>query len=221
MIRLVIFDLDGTLLNTIGDLADATNHALRCCGYPTHPIPEYNMFVGNGIAKLFERALPEIERTPENVERMRELFIPYYTLHNTAHTLPYEGIPQLLAELQRDGVSLAVASNKYQEGTEKLVAHFFPHIRFCAVLGQREGVPVKPDPTIVYDILQACPVAKDEVLYIGDSGVDMCTAAAAGVTSVGVTWGFRTREELRTHGATHIVDTTAEILAIYRTLQPR
>ena len=218
MIRLVIFDLDGTLLNTIGDLADATNYALRSCGYPERAIGEYNMFVGNGIAKLFERALPEQARNPENIERMRSFFIPYYTAHNTSHTLPYPGVPGLLAALRREGVAVAVASNKYQQATEALTTHFFPETDFASVFGQREGVPVKPDPAIVRDILAVTPVAPGEVLYVGDSGVDMRTAAAAGVVSVGVTWGFRTREELASNGACHIADTADEVWAIYRRL---
>ncbi|MCD7710993.1 MAG: HAD family hydrolase [Porphyromonadaceae bacterium] len=214
MIRLVIFDLDGTLLDTIGDLAEATNYALSQCGYPTHPVGAYNMFVGNGIAKLFERALPEMERTPENIARMRSFFLPYYDVHNTCRTHPYEGMPNLLAELRRCNIAVAVASNKYQRATENLVAHFFPGIDFVAVFGQREGIPVKPDPTIVYAILSAAGVTAGETLYVGDSNVDMCTAAAAKVPSVGVTWGFRPREELVDAGACYLVDTPAEILTV-------
>lgn len=215
MKRLVIFDLDGTLLNTIGDLAQATNYALTQCGYPQHPVEAYNMFVGNGIAKLFERALPETARTEENIARMRSFFVPYYDSHNTCHTKPYEGIADLLDVLQQRGIALAVASNKYQRATEKLVAHFFPGIRFSAVFGQREGVPVKPDPAIVYDILSASALTADEVLYVGDSGVDMMTAKAAGICSVGVTWGFRSREELEKAGACHLADSPGEIEELF------
>lgn len=218
MKRLVIFDLDGTLLNTIGDLAEATNYALVQCGYPQHPVEDYNMFVGNGIAKLFERALPEAERTEENIARMRSFFVPYYDSHNTCRTKPYDGIVDLLIALRQRGVALAVASNKYQRATEKLVAHFFPDIRFSAVFGQREGIPVKPDPAIVYDILSAAALTADETLYVGDSGVDMMTAGAAGICSVGVTWGFRSREELEKAGACHLVDTPHEILSIAESL---
>lgn len=218
MKRLVIFDLDGTLLNTIGDLAEATNYALMQCGYPQHPVADYNMFVGNGIAKLFERALPEAARSDENIARMRSFFVPYYDSHNTCRTKPYDGITALITALQQRGVALAVASNKYQRATEKLVAHFFPEIRFTAVLGQREGIPVKPDPSIVYDILSAAALTADEALYVGDSGVDMMTAGAAGICSVGVTWGFRSREELEKAGACHLVDTPHEILSIAESL---
>lgn len=218
MIRLAIFDLDGTLLNTIGDLADATNYALRQCGYPTHPLDAYNMFVGNGIAKLFERALPAEARTEENIARIRAYFIPYYTRHNTSHTRPYAGVPELLAALHDEGVAAAVASNKYQEATENLTAHFFPELKFAAVFGQREGVPIKPDPTVVREILAAASATQNETIYIGDSGVDMRTAAAAGVVSIGVTWGFRTREELAENGACYIADTAEEVFTLYRKL---
>ena len=157
MKKLVIFDLDGTLLNTIADLAQSTNHALAALGYPTHEEQEYNFMVGNGINKLFERALPEGEKTEENVLRIRKEFVPYYDQHNADKSRPYPGITELLTELQTKGVQLAVASNKYQAATEKLIAHYFPTIRFIAVFGQREGVNVKPDPTVVYDILQRQP----------------------------------------------------------------
>ena len=179
MKKLVIFDLDGTLLNTIADLAQSTNHALQALGYPTHDTSAYPFMVGNGINKLFERALPEGENTQENVLRVRAEFIPYYNLHNADLSRPYPGIPQLLDALQAKGIQIAVASNKYQEATTKLIAHYFPGIRFCAVLGQREGIPVKPDPAIVHDILKQAQVSPEEVLYVGDSGVDMQTARNA------------------------------------------
>ncbi|MEL5893801.1 HAD family hydrolase [Bacteroides sp. GD17] len=214
MKKLIIFDLDGTLLNTIADLAQSTNHALQTLGYPTHPESAYHFMVGNGINKLFERALPEGEKTEENVLRVRREFIPYYDVHNADKSRPYPGIPELLDQLQEKGMQLAVASNKYQSATTKLIAHYFPTIRFTAVFGQREGVNVKPDPTIVHDILDIAKVSKEEVLYVGDSGVDMQTAANAGVTACGVTWGFRPRAELETFHPDHIVDAANEIAAI-------
>lgn len=211
MKQLVIFDLDGTLLNTIADLATSTNYALRRCGFPEHRVEEYLYFVGNGITKLFERALPEESRSAENIAYMRTFFLEYYTEHNTDHTRPYDGIPHLLEVLSARGVKMAVASNKYQAGTEKLIAHFFPQIPFVAVLGQREGIPTKPAPDIVYDILQRAGVEKDDTLYVGDSDVDMCTARAAGVESAGVTWGFRGRDELSRAGACHLAETPDDI----------
>lgn len=211
MKRLIIFDLDGTLLNTIADLAQSTNYALSTLGHSIHPVEDYNLMVGNGINKLFERALPPGERTEEHVSRVRTLFVPHYDQHNTDASTPYPGIRELLQRSQEAGILLAVASNKYQAATEKLVAHYFPEIRFVAVLGQREGVSVKPDPTIVHDILKMADVPKEEVLYVGDSGVDMQTALNSGVTACGVTWGFRPRAELEAFHPDYIVDRVEDI----------
>ena len=212
--KLVIFDLDGTLLNTIGDLAVACNAMLALRALPQHTYEEYCHFVGNGILRLVERALPEPLRTPENVALARADFVKYYTEHIDVHTKPYAGIPELIDDLHRRGILLAVASNKFQAGTEKLIRLFFPAAPFAVVFGQREGVPLKPDPAVVGEILARTGVTREETLYVGDSGVDMETAAAAGVRSVGVTWGFRSREELVQAGARHLVDHPAQITAL-------
>ncbi len=212
--QLVIFDLDGTLLDTVADLANATNQALVRCGYPPHPTEAYYRFVGNGINKLFARALPEEARTEENVQHIRALFIPYYNEHNADDSRPYPGIVELLTHLQNQGIQLAVASNKYQQATAKLVGHFFPDIRFAAVYGQREGIPIKPDPAIVNDILSVTGISRARALYVGDSGVDMQTARNASVESAGVIWGFRDEEELRTNGADHIIHSAKDILKL-------
>ena len=212
--RLAIFDLDGTLLDTVADLANATNQALAQCGYPTHPTDAYYQFVGNGINKLFYRALPEEARTEENVLRIRSLFVPYYNEHNADDSRPYPGVSELLRELQAQGIQVAVASNKYQQATVKLVGHFFPDIRFAAVYGQREGVAIKPNPTIVADILNDTDISRADTIYIGDSGVDMQTARNAEVESIGVSWGFRSVEELIDNGAEHIVHRAEEIAAL-------
>lgn len=214
MKELVIFDLDGTLLNTIADLAQSTNYALHLLGYPTHPEEAYKLMVGNGINKLFERALPENDRSEANILRLRNIFLPHYDRHNADKSSPYPGITQLLQQLQSQNVRLAVASNKYHDATLKLVAHYFPEIKFTAVFGQREGVSPKPDPTIVNDIITIAKVDKESVLYVGDSGVDMQTALHAGVTACGVTWGFRPRTELAAFKPSYIVDKAAEIAAI-------
>ena len=211
--QLVIFDLDGTLLDTVADLANATNQALEQCGYPTHPVEAYYKFVGNGINKLFARALPSEASNEENVLRVRSLFVPYYNEHNADYSRPYPGVVELLHTLQEDGVKIAVASNKYHEATLKLVHHFFPDIRFTAIYGQREDVPIKPAPDIVYDILHDTGISTEQALYVGDSGVDMQTACNAGVESVGVTWGFRSEAELREHGAAHLVHEADAILS--------
>ena len=214
MKKLVIFDLDGTLINTIADLATSTNHALQQCGFPQHEVDEYNFFVGNGINKLFERALPEGQKNEENILKVRKEFLLHYDLHNADKSSPYPGIPELLETLQQKGLQLAVASNKYQLATEKLIARYFPNIRFAAVFGQREGIPVKPDPTVVNEIISIANVQREEILYVGDSGVDMQTTKNAGVTGVGVTWGFRPRAELEKFNPEYIVDDATDILKI-------
>ncbi len=212
MKKLVIFDLDGTLLNTIADLAEATNHALKTCGYPTHPTDAYRFFVGNGINKLFERALPEGERSQENILKIRSLFIPYYNEHNADYSRPYPGIPQLLKRIQESGMLMAVASNKYQEATHKLITQYFPEISFAQIFGQREGVPSKPDPSVVNEIIQKTGTEKSDVVYVGDSCVDMETGVNAQVTTIGVSWGFRPRTELEAYRPALIADSTDDIL---------
>ena len=212
MKKLVIFDLDGTLLDTIADLAESANYALKQLDYPTHPVEVIRTYVGNGINKLLERSLPADEQTEENVMRMRTHFIPYYDAHNADLSAPYPGIVSLLEDLQAKGLMIAVASNKYQEATEKLVKHYFPMIDFVEVLGQREGINVKPDPTIVFDILKKADVSAEETLYVGDSGVDMQTALNAGVDAVGVTWGFRPRAELEGFCPMGLIDKAEELL---------
>ena len=214
MKSLLIFDLDGTLLDTVADLAASTNYALNLCGFPTHETAAYRFFVGNGINKLFERVLPEGEKTQENILLIRQHFLEYYGTHNTELTEPYPGISDLLQSLQKLGIQLAVASNKYQQGTEDLIQNFFPEIEFVAVFGQRENIPVKPDPTIVSDILAISKVEKANVLYIGDSGVDMQTAQNAGIDAAGVTWGFRSRAEMEQFSPKYFVDNPVEILDI-------
>ena len=211
MKKLIIFDLDGTLINTIADLGSSTNYALQRLGYPTHDLESYKMKVGNGINNLFRRALPEGEKTDENVLRVRREFIPYYNAHNTDLSRPYPGMIELLESLQGEGVLLAVASNKYQEATSKIITELLPTIRFSAILGQREGINIKPDPQIVYDILATTNITKDDVFYIGDSGVDMQTGLNAGVETCGVTWGFRSREELESFHPHHSVDSVEEL----------
>ena len=209
----IIFDLDGTLLNTIDDLGYACNYALEKTGYPTFPISAYPSKVGNGINNLIRRALPETERTEENILRVRAHFLPYYNAHNCDFTRPYEGIPELLATLKAQGHLLAVASNKYQAATEKIVNHFFPNI-FDVILGERDGIERKPNPQIVYDILKRLEVTNSEVsvLYIGDSLVDYETAQNAKVPFVACSWGFVPREKLVEAGVTTIVDHPNEVV---------
>ena len=210
--RIVIFDLDGTLLNTIADLGQACNHALAATGFSTHSLDSYPYMVGNGITRLIERALPPEHRDDATVAIAREHFLYYYGSHCMDLTRPYPGIPELLRELAERGIAVAVASNKYQEAVTKLIGHFFPDTNWVAVEGHRLPRNTKPDPAIVYDIERIARVTREEVLYAGDSGVDMDTAANALVDSVGVTWGFRPESELRDHGACHIAHHPDEIL---------
>lgn len=214
MKKFVIFDLDGTLLDTIDDLGAAANHALESMGYPVHSIPSYRQMVGNGITRLIERALPDYARSEANVMAARNVFIEYYDGHCADATKPYPGIEDLLFELTQRGVSLGVTSNKYQRAVTKIISRYFADIPFKAVLGQTEGVPTKPDPSIVFHALSLCPTPKAECLYVGDSGVDIETARRACIESVGVTWGFRPVKELKANYADHIVSTPTEILGL-------
>lgn len=211
----IIFDLDGTLLNTIDDLGYACNYALEQTDFPTHKIEEYPRMVGNGINNLIRRALPETERTEENILRVRAHFVPYYNTHNCDYTRPYDGIPELLATLKAQGHHLAVASNKYQAATEKIVEHFFPGV-FDVILGEREGVERKPNPQIVFDILERVQntehSVQTELLYVGDSLVDRDTAKDANVPFVACSWGFVSREALAENGVGRIVDKPEELL---------
>ena len=215
MIKLVIFDLDGTLIDTMEDIANACNYALEKCGYPVRRLDEYNMLVGRGIDNLFRGALPEGHKTEEMVKQMRDWFVPYYNEHKCDFTKPYDGILETLESLSEAGLRFAVASNKYQEGTEELVKKFFGKYDFVKVLGQRDGKPIKPDPEIVYEIMGGAPdITIDEVLYCGDSDVDMQTGLGAKVKTVGVTWGFRTREELEAYSPHALIDTPQELIPV-------
>ncbi len=222
---LVIFDLDGTLLNTIADLGEACNHALSACGLPTHRREEYPRLVGNGVKKLIERALPKVCReqgemidsagqmltTQQWVDRVAEVFIPYYDEHNCDYTTPYDGISELLDTLKSRGYRLAVASNKYQVATEKIVGHFFPNV-FDVVLGERVGVPRKPDEQIVRDIEGV--VGECASLYVGDSLVDRDTARNACVPFVACSWGFVSRDVLANAEIQTIIDRPQELLKV-------
>lgn len=210
----MIFDLDGTLINSIEDLGQAANYALSKNGFPTHSLASYPFFVGNGVRNLIRKALPEENRNDTTIDSLLKDFKEYYDDHNVDSTKPYDGIMELLKQLQEQGVKLAVASNKYQKATEKIVSQLFPDIKFVSVQGQQDGVNVKPDPSIVFNILGVALVPKAEVLYVGDSGVDMETARRACVDSVGVTWGFRSEKELNEYHADRIVHRASDIFDI-------
>ncbi|MDE5606608.1 MAG: HAD family hydrolase [Bacteroidales bacterium] len=214
--RLVIFDLDGTLVDTLADLAAAMNTVLSRLGYPTHPVADYRFKVGNGVAKLVERSLPEAARQqPAVVADALQQFLDYYNRHDMDATAPYDGIPDLLKRLKARGLQLAVASNKPHAAAVEIVHHYFGQDLFDCIYGQRPGAPVKPDPAIVHDILRTLDVSAGHALYVGDSAVDMETARRSGIPSVGVLWGFRPESELREAGACHIVSHPSEIFRIF------
>ncbi len=212
--ELVIFDLDGTLLDTIEDLANSVNHALQAYNFPTHPLEAYRYFIGNGVNKLLERTLPEDKRNADFISMLKVEFIKHYFVHADEFTKPYPGISNLLIDIQNKGIKLGVASNKVHDATVQLVDKFFPDIQFTAVFGQREGYPVKPNPGILEEIIQIAGTEKSKVLYVGDSGVDVATAYNSKVPFVGVLWGFRPKKELEAAGATRFVATTDELYSI-------
>lgn len=218
---LAIFDLDGTLLNSLEDLCNSGNYILSKHGYPTHPLEAYKMFVGSGIRKLVERALPENARQEEILEPLFQEFIEYYFVHKMDKTMPYPGITEWLEGLQQRDIKLAVASNKAHAAMAPLMEHYFPTIRFSAILGNKPGQLPKPDPKIIFEILEITHESPNTTIYIGDSSVDMETAANAGLKKIGVLWGFRTKEELVKAGAdallekpdlTSFLDITAALL---------
>ncbi len=210
----IIFDLDGTLLDTLADLANSMNSVVASMGYPTHPTKQYKAFVGNGVRTLAARALGDAASDAFVLDlcvaRMRE----EYTKQCLATTKPYSGINELLQTLAVNGILLNVLSNKPDAMTKYLVTMLFSEIPFSCIVGAREGVPHKPDPTAAIEMLQTLKLSPSQCLYVGDSGVDMQTAAAAGLTSVGVEWGFRTKAELVDNGATYCISEPKELLGI-------
>lgn len=212
MTKLVIFDLDGTLLNTVEDLGQATNHALKECGFPERQINDYYTLCGRGIYNLFRGAVPQGQATEDNVAKMAQYFLSWYDAHMCDRTIPYPGILEMMKKITDAGIVPALASNKYQDGAEKLIKHFFGDFKFLKILGQREGQPIKPDPAIVQQIMKMIPrLSLDEVIYVGDSDVDMQTGANAKVRTIGVTWGFRSRAELEAGHPWKIADTAEEL----------
>ena len=214
MKRLIVFDLDGTLINSLEDLADSANHVLEQHGFPTHPVDAYRYFVGDGVRKLIERILPEEERNDLRIEQCRQEFVDYYKIHMEDKTSVYPGVIELLKALKDKGLKIAVATNKVHVAVGPLMAKYFPGIQFDSLIGQREGVPVKPAPQIMYDILAQCGCEPSEAFHVGDTATDMQLAHNAGVTPVGVLWGYRPLEELQEAGAKHIIQHPLDLLEI-------
>lgn len=210
--KLIIFDLDGTLINTIDDLGTAVNHALSLRGWPLHDMQAYKAMVGHGVRQLLINAMPEPYcYNTAQIDAALADFTAYYTAHIDVMTLPYDGMCQLLEDLQREGAVLAVASNKFQAGTETLVSKFFPQVGFCKVCGNMEGMPLKPDAALVESIIAAAggELERSEIVMVGDSSTDMQTAANAGIDSIAVSWGFRPASSLK--GAGRVVDDVQQL----------
>jgi len=210
----VIFDLDGTLLDTLEDLSDSMNAALRQLNYPTHPTAEYRYFVGDGMAELARRVLPPGQRDDATVEISKQLMTEEYNRRWNVKSKPYLGISEMLDALTMAGVPMAVFSNKPDSFTQMMVPALLPRWKFHLILGARPGVPVKPDPQGALEIAEALGVAPERILYVGDTNTDMCTATAAGMHAVGVTWGFRKVEELLKNGAQSILDNPLDLLKL-------
>lgn len=195
--EVAIFDLDGTLIDTIEDLGTAVNHALRLRSLPLHSMEEYKGMVGHGIRDLVTKALPiSLQEDSSYIDSALKDFREYYSSHIDVHTRPYEGMVALLEELHSAGVRIAVASNKFQEGTERLIREFFPRVEFIAIFGNREGYPLKPDPAIVKEVLSLAGADSSKAVMVGDSRTDIRTAVAGGIDIIAVSWGFRPEEEL-------------------------
>ena len=210
MYKNVIFDLDGTLLNTIDDLADAGNWVCRNHGWPTHTAEEFKYFVGNGMAMLASRFAPEDRRTPEGIRAILDEFMPYYNAHKEDKTAPYPGIRALLERLNGAGVTLAVLSNKAHSLVPGIIEGYFPGL-FTFTQGAMDGFPTKLDPTLLRRLMGEMGAAPADTLFVGDSNVDIRTAKNGGLASCGVLWGFRTRAELEAEGADYIVEAPAEL----------
>jgi len=208
----VLFDLDGTLLDTLEDLADSTNAALRQLGFPPHPTDAYRYFVGDGVTNLILRTLPEAHRDEPTVARAVDLMRRLYGEHWADKTRPYPGVPELLDALVARGVKMAVLSNKPHESTLLCVDRLLPRWRFHAVIGQSKAVPPKPDLAGVRTIIAQLGVPAEQFLYLGDTNTDMATANAAGMFAVGVLWGFRPADELREAGARVLIARPTDLL---------
>lgn len=209
--KAVLFDLDGTLVDTLQDIAAAVNRGLAAEGLPTHPLADYRRFVGNGMQKMIERA---VGKRTDKYEAVLAWYRKDYPCNCLCETAPYPGISAVLQALQEAGVRLAVVTNKPQDQTDIIVPHCFPGVPFEHRCGSRPDKPNKPDPTVTLEVIAAMGLAREEVLFVGDSDVDAQTALNAGLTCVGVSWGFRGREELLAAGAQHVAEKAEDILTV-------
>jgi len=210
--RAVLFDLDGTLLDTLDDLADSMNASLRRFGFPPHPVDTYKILVGDGLLNLVSRALPEGHRDDTTIDNVASTQWEEYAKKWANKTHPYEGIPELLDTLQERGIAICVLSNKPDDFTRIIVQKFLSKWSFAVVRGQSEDTPIKPDPTAANQIALKLGFRNSEFLYVGDSNTDMKTASAAGMFGVGVLWGFRPKDELIAAGARALIERPSELL---------
>ena len=212
-IQAALFDLDGTLTNTLQDIADAMNRALAQHGLPGWTTEEYKYLVGDGVKILAQRAVRDRQ---DMAGAVRETYQRWYATHSQVTTQPYPGITEMLTALRQRGIRLAVLSNKPHADTVRVVSHYFPNIPFDQVCGQKEGVPVKPDPTGAMVVAQSMGIAPENFVYLGDTAVDMRCAQNAGMHPVGVLWGFRQEDELRESGAETVIRHTMELMDLLK-----
>ena len=210
----VIFDLDGTLLDTLEDLADATNWVCQQQGWPVHTVEAYKQFIGNGAAKLVERVVPAgVELTPELHAQLLDQFTTRYSAHKEDKTTFYPGIPQMLEAVKRAGIPMGVLTNKPHGAAAPIVEKYFPEM-FQTVQGSLPELPTKPNPALLLEMMERMGAKKETTLFVGDSNVDIQTAKNGGVSSCGVLWGFRSREELEGEGADVLVQNASELTAV-------
>lgn len=209
----VLFDLDGTLLNTLDDLAISANYALSECRYPSRTKEEIRLFVGNGVYQLIRRALPQEEPTKEEINECLDIFRSHYLVHMNDHTAPYDGILPMLQRLKEAGYTIGVISNKLEPAVRQLCEHFFPGLVDIAV-GDLPPRPNKPSPDIVFAAMEAVGLSQESCVYVGDTNVDIETGRNAGLSVISCSWGFRDREHLIQAGATTIIEQPAELLKL-------
>ena len=212
--KAILFDLDGTLLDTLKDIGNAVNRVLAGKGFPTHELNAYRYFVGDGTAMLINRALPEEKRNDDVIRACLTEFFGDYGRNWNVKTKPYEGIPEMLDALNDRGLKMAILSNKPHELTKQCATELLSNWNFDVVIGQRNGAPPKPDPAGALEVAKRLNIPPADFLYIGDSGVDMKTAVASGMFPVGVLWGFRSMGELKDNGSLALVDRPSEILSL-------
>lgn len=213
--KAVVFDLDGTLLDTIDDLGNSMNTVLASMGYPLHTIPEYKYFIGKGLRNLVTSVLPPEARDEKTIEHCLDKMFQEYGGRWGEMTLPYPGVTELLDELASKGIRLAILSNKAHLITMKVFDKYLSRWDFDAVFGERPGIPRKPDPTVAFEIIEMLQIPADQIVYLGDSGSDMETANSAGMYAVGALWGFRNAEELMEHGAKLMIQSPEELLKLF------